>query len=301
MEFQIPFTFSNVDLVKRRTKFFLPAGNFLSKFSKTLQLYLKDADVEATKEEYIAIGVFTLFWAFVILSVVFTTLLFLLNSSGIFAIPTYYLIGPGAGLLFGVFMFFAQLNYPKIFVFQEGKLLDKNLLPVLQDISVQLNSGIPLFDILQNISQASYGEVSLKFKKVVKEINAGKPQAQALDDIGKRTSSVFFRRTLWQISNGMRSGSEMSMVISESINTINEEKILQIQNYGGQLSPLIVFYLLIAVIIPSLAITFLTIITSMLSLDKSMVVALFIGLFVMVIFIQITFLGMIKSRRPSLL
>ena len=34
---------------------------------------------------------------------------------------------------------------------------------------VQLNSGIPLFDILTNISNSNYGELSLEFKKAVKD------------------------------------------------------------------------------------------------------------------------------------
>ena len=93
----------------------------------------------------------------------------------------------------------------------------------------------------------------------------------------------------------------MSIVVKDSLKTLNEEQLIQIQNYGNKLNPLIVLYMLIAVIIPALSITFLTIISSMINLPSNMAMLVFIGLFVFVILVQIMFLGMVKSRRPSLL
>lgn len=300
MEFRIPYTFSSLDVLKKRTKVFLNVGSFFAKRSSSLAKNLKAADADITKEEYYASCFYSFLISFVALTVIFTSILGVVNAN-FYAISRFYLAGVGLAFLFSFFVLFSQMSYPKIYVIREGRMLDKNLLPALQDMLVQLNSGVPLFDIIYNISNSDYGEVSRKFKKIVREISSGKPQAIAIDDVGKRTSSVFFRRTLWQISNGMKAGSQMEVVIRESIDALNEEKILQIQNYGGTLNPLVVFYMLMAVVIPALAITFLTVITSMLGLDKFMVILLYITLFVLVLFLQITFLGIIRSRRPSLL
>lgn len=300
MNFRIPYTFSSIDVLKKRTKVFLNIGSFFVRRNKSLAKNLKAADANITKEEYAAICFYNFLLAFVALTVVFTSILGIVNAN-FYEISKFYFMGVGLSFLFSFFVLFSELNYPRVYVAREGRLLDKNLLPALQDMLVQLNSGVPLFDIIYNISNSDYGEVSKKFKKIVREISSGKPQAIAIDDVGKRTSSVFFRRTLWQISNGMKAGSQMEIVIKESIETLNQEKILQIQNYGGTLNPLVVFYMLIAVVIPALAITFLTVITSMLGLDRLMVVLLYIALFIIVLFMQITFLGLIKSRRPSLL
>jgi flagellar protein FlaJ len=295
MRFKIPFTFSSTDILKKRTKFLLNFSRKISRGFKKLQEQLKDADVDITREQYIAICLYTSMFAFGIFVIVFTSIL------GILRINQFYLLGIGAALLFTVFLFFSQLNYPRIFVYKEGRLLDKNLLPALQDILVQLTSGVPLFNIMINISQSDYGEVSMKFKKIVRDINSGRPQIEALEATGKRTSSIFFRRTLWQISNGMRAGSDMETVISESIEALNSEKILQIQSYGARLNPLVVFYMLIAIILPALSITFMTILASMIGIESWMATLMFVTLFIMVVFIQIMFLGLIKSRRPSLL
>ena len=152
-----------------------------------------------------------------------------------------------------------------------------------------------------NISSAGYGELSKEFRKAVKRINSGEPEAAVLDDLGRKNPSNFFRRTLWQISSGMKSGADMSVVIQDSISALNEEQIIQIQNYGNKLNPLIVFYMLIAIILPALSITFLTIIASLINLEKATATLMFLGLYVFVILVQIMFLGVIKSRRPSLL
>ena len=124
--------------------------------------------------------------------------------------------------------------------------------------------------VLVNISSSDYGELSVEFKKAVKRINSGEPEAEVLDDVGRKNPSTFFRRTLWQISSGMKSGADMSVVVKDNIAALNEEQIIQIQSYGNKLNPLIVFYMLMAVIVPALSITFLTIVSSMINLPKNL-------------------------------
>jgi len=158
-----------------------------------------------------------------------------------------------------------------------------------------------LFSILVNISASDYGVLSLEFKKIVKKINAGVSELDVLEETGEKNPSIFFRRTLWQISNGMRAGSDISVVVRDSIKFLNEEQLIQIQNYGNKLNPSIMFYMLLTVILPALAITFLTIISSLINLSRVTTIAMFVGLFVAVVLAQIMFLGVIKSIRPSLL
>ena len=196
---------------------------------------------------------------------------------------------------------FSQINYPRVYFNKKQRGLERNLMPALEDILVQLSSGVPLFNILVNISVSDYGEISNEFKKAVKKINAGTPQIDVLEELGEKNSSSYFRRTLWQISNGMKSGSDISTVIKGSLRLLNEEQIIQIQNYGNKLNPLIMFYMLVTIILPALAITFLTIIASMVGLNKNVTMIIYGGLFTFTIFIQIMFLGAIRSSRPTLL
>lgn len=293
MRFHIPFTFSSVEKLKRNSRFF--SSRIKPKKDTGIENNLKNSDVDLSREEYLAICLQSFFLSFAVLFVVSTTIL------AFSAVEFFYLFSLGIAFLFSFFVLFSQIVYPKIHVSRRQRDIEKNIIPALSNILIQLESGIPLFSILVNISDAGYGELSVEFKKAVKRINSGEPESEVLEDLGKKNPSVFFRRTLWQISSGMRSGSDISIVIKESIKALNEEQLIQIQDYGNKLNPLIVFYMLIAIIIPALSVAFLTIISSLINLPKNTTILLFIGLFIFVVLIQIMFLGLIKSRRPSLL
>ena len=293
MKFKIPFALSNIEKLKKRSEFF--TSKVRPRKKSKLNEYLKNSDIKVNREEYIGIMMRNFLVSLVFLYFIFTLIFFL------FSMRMFLLFGLFASFIFSGFIFFSQMNYPKIYVNKKQKDIEKNLLSALEDILVQLSSGIPLFSIIVNISSSDYGVLSQEFKKAVKRINSGEAESIVLDDLGKNNPSIYFRRTLWQISNGIVAGSDMSIVIKDSIKALNEEQLIQIQDYGSQLNPLIVMYMLITVIIPTLSIAFLTIISSMVNLPKSMASLLFITLFVFVILAQIMFLGLIKSKRPSLL
>jgi pilus assembly protein TadC len=292
MKFKIPFTFSDIDRLKKRSVFFSSKVKHARK--SFLNETLKNAGVNITREEYLGICLRSTLIIFIFLFAASSTVLYFMD------IGNFYFISLGFAFLFSGFIFSTQQMYPKIYISRKEREIEKNLLPALQNILIQLNSGIPLFNIMANISGAEYGVLSEEFKKAVNRINAGVPESEALKDLGKTNPSIFFRRTLWQISNGMNAGSDISNIIRDSIKALTEEQIIQIQTYGNKLNPLIVLYMLMAVIIPALSVTFLTVISSMVGLAKNMTTSLFIAVFVFDILFQIMFLGLIKSGRPSL-
>ncbi len=292
MEFHIPFTFSRIDKLKNRSRFF--SSRIRYKKKTKLGEYLESSEANATREEYLGICIRSFFVVFVFLYLISSIILLLLE------VNYFYLFGIGIAFIFGIFVFFSQMIYPKIYLSRKNRDIEKNLIPALQDIVIQLNSGIPLFDIMANVSSANYGVLSLEFKKAVRKINAGEPEVEVLNDLGRKNPSIFFRRTLWQISNGMNSGSDISTIVKDSIHSLNEEQLIQIQTYGNKLNPLIVFYMLISIIIPSLSVSFLTIISSLLNIPNNMIILMFISLLIFDVLIQVMFIGLIKSKRPSL-
>ncbi|MDO8508747.1 MAG: type II secretion system F family protein [Nanoarchaeota archaeon] len=296
MKFRIPYTLANLESLKRKSSLFnIFKGSANTGKKSSLQGYLDNANIKLTPQEYLSICLRTFIFTFIIMDILAATFLVIVKNSHPF------LISAGVAFLFSAFAFFSQVNYPRLYQSRRIKNIEKNLVSSLQDMLVQLNSGIPIFNILVNISSSDYGELSEEFKKAVRKINAGLPQVEVLEQLGEGNSSIFFKRTLWQLSNGMRAGSDISIVIQESIKTLNEEQVIQIQNYGNKLNPLIMFYMLISVIMPALSLTFLIIIASMLGLEGSLINLLFIGIFVAVVIMQVMFLGMIKSIRPSLI
>jgi len=292
---KVPFSFIPPKQLQGMSRFLLGAGDFLSKWMPFLDVNLKQAKMDIESREYLSMCLFSSL-SFYFLSTFF--LMILLNSFGVKGplVKAIFIC-----LIFFLFVFLQQLLYPNLIAKKRIKRLEINLLPALQSMLVQLNSGVPLFDILVSISRGDYGEISTEFSTVVKEINAGKPQIEALEEIAVENPSLFFRRSIWQLVNGMKAGSDLSNVIKEIINSLSEEQVLQIQKYGGQLNPLAMFYMLVAVIIPTLGMTFLIVISSFIALGETATKIVFWGLFGGVCFFQIIFLGVIKSRRPNLL
>ena len=293
--FKLPYSLLPVKTLRELSSFFLGIGEFLQNFFPFLKTNLKQAEIDISIKEYLSICflsslIFFFFFGFF--------LVFILALAGVEKFLSFSLI---TSLLVTILVFLQQIAYPRVYVNRRIKGVERNLMGALQNILIQLNSGVPLFDILVNISKADYGEISKEFTIVVKEINAGRPQIETLEELAATNPSLFFRRTIWQLVNGMKSGADMSSVINEIIDLLSQEQVLQIQRYGGQLNPLAMFYMLMVVIAPSLGTTFLIILSSFISLPGATAKIIFWGLYGIIIFFQLMFMGVIKSRRPNLL
>lgn len=278
-----------------------------------LELNLKRADIKHTPIQYMSMVLTSSLINLIILGL----LAILFSTKGLTTID---LSGPltgyavanvaqmntalGALLIVAILVLFIliqQIMYPKFKAFGKIKQIDKNLLPALQHILIQLNSGAPLFDALVSVSSGDYGAVSDEFKSAIRKIYGGKSQITALEEVAERNPSPYFKSAIWQITTGMKTGSDVTKVLNNSIGELSEEQVIQIQRYGGQLNPLAMFYMMVAVIIPSLGVTFIMIISAMANIPSNLVKFIFIGLLALVLFMQIMFLGAIKSRRPNLL
>lgn len=293
MAFHIPLTIASLNKLKIKSKRYAKIFSF--KRDSKLKDYLVKAEVEVTREEYLGIVARSAIIFFIVTYILLSTLIFLFKKGNPFLVPLL------PAIAVGVFTSFSQINYPKILAERQQKAIERNLLPAMEDILIQLSSGVPLFTILVNVSASGYGQLSIEFKKAVKKINAGFPQIEVIDEMGKKNHSILFRKALWQISSGMKAGSNITEVVRDIIHSLNEEQYLQLQTYGNKLNPLIMFYMLISIILPALAITFLTIISSVVNLPANITMGMFIGLYVMSVLIQIMFLGAIRTAKPSLI
>jgi len=292
---KLPYNFLPQKALLRFSRLLIGFSSSAKPFFPFLGLNLRQAGVKTDLREYLSMC-FASSLAFFVFSSFFISLLVFYFRLGS---PLFF--GVISGIIFSSFVFVQQISYPKILSRKKIKSLEQNLLPALQNMLVQLNSGVPIFNILVNISAGDYGEISKEFASAVKEINTGRSQVDVLEDLASNNPSILFRRTVWQVVNGMKAGGDMSSVINDIINRLSEQQLIQIQNYGGQLSPLAMFYMLVAVIVPSLSVTFIIILSSFISLGEYITKLLFWGLFVFVVFLQIMFMGIIKSRRPNLL
>lgn len=289
---KIPFSILPQKVLYKFSRFFFGTAQKIERNYPSLEMYMNQAEITARPIEYIAMCLTSLL---IFAGTIFSASLLIITFGAPWWSPVVIT------LIFSLFVFTQQMAFPKLLAMRRIKEVERNVLPALQDMLVQLNSGIPLFNILANIAHGDYGAVSIEFGHAIQEINAGRNQIDALEDIAVKNPSILFRRAIWQIVSGMKEGADIASLIREVMRAVNDEQMTQIQRYGGQLSPLALFYMLIAIIAPSLGVTFIIILSSFVALSPVATKLVFYGLLTMTFMFQIMFLGMIKTRRPSLM
>lgn len=295
MKKRIPFSMLPQKLTKKLAKRFYGVSKTLSKFFPEIGLNLTQSGLPFENEEYLAITVLNTIFNFFLF---FTLLFFILIIAKVFTLINLMLVILGAlGLC--AFTSFMSIAYPKTIALKRKKQLEKDLLFALRELLIRSRSGIPLYDSMVGISNSNYGLVSEEFKRTVKEIESGRAISDALEDMVLRNPSEYFRGAIWQIINSMKAGTDVSRTLKASVETLSKEQMVEIKSYGAELNPLALVYMMLSVVIPTLGITFLIILSSFLKINitKEIFYAIlgFLALF------QFFFIGIIKTRRPSLI
>ncbi len=204
----------------------------------------------------------------------------------------------GAGLApVMVLMLFMTFAYqPQIRAKKLARNLEKNLPYALRHMLIEVSSGISLYQAMVSVSE-DYDEASDEFEKIVSDIQGGKPQVEALEDSIARNQSQMYRRTQWQLINSLKSGTNVTVTLEALVDTIIQEQKLQVQNYGEDLNPFILMYLMMAVIFPSLGVTLMIVLSSFTGFEIS--TAIFYAIIGGLILFQLFFLNLINSRRPE--
>ncbi|MDY6778541.1 MAG: type II secretion system F family protein [Candidatus Nanohaloarchaea archaeon] len=193
---------------------------------------------------------------------------------------------------FGTFTFAKR---PNVQAKKRMRQLEKELPYALRHILIEVQAGVSLYQAMVSVTEG-YGEASNEFTKIVNEVNAGKSEVEALENAILRNPSQEFRRAMWQIINALESGTDVSSTLESLVDAIMEKQILAVEKYGKSLNPYTLMYLMIAIIMPSLGVTFLMIISTFTGMNISN--QMFYGILVGITIFQLVFINMVKSKRP---
>ncbi len=291
---RIPFCPLPLNRAKVIARKFYGLAGPLVKTSRGLDSALEKAEIGMGAREYMSIVLFTALFMFATVFLI----AFLLTVS--FANISISII---ISLAIATILFFVTIQYlkmyPKLLIKRRIADIERNLLHALRHLYVQVQAGVSIFQSITSVSTGSYGAVSEEFRFVVKKVNAGMPVENALEELVAKNPSVYFRRVIWQISNGIKAGADIGTVMKSIIDNISAEQRIEIRKYGSKLNPLTLVYMMIAVIMPVMGITFMIVISSFsgLSISESMfwMILVFLAIF------QFMFIGIIKSKRPNLI
>jgi len=295
----IPFApFQLTRSSRRMLQGFCPIGAAVKPMFPGLARELDEAGNDLSATEYLAGAIITAIFYFII---VFILMLSVSNK----------LVPENAGAriislafsgIIALSVFGYSLLYPQLLVTRSSRNIERNLLYATRHLMIQTSSGVPLFESIVSISeryhdqQLDYGAISVEFGKIAKEVRGGKELTDALEDSASRIRSEDYRRLVWQLANTNKAGANVGFVLRQTMSYLEDEQRVKIRDYGSQLSPLAIFYMLMCVIAPTMGIIFLVIISTLAAIK---ITEALLGVVLLISLVsQVVFIGLIKSRRP---
>ena len=253
-----------------------------------LKTRLRMANMSISPEQYVKKALTQAFFVAVLALVV--TFLFIQRDSG----------NPLMTVLIPVVVFVAvyQIGLRSVDaqVSKRAKEIDKDVLFAGRFLLIKLNAGRPLMVALTEASK-SYGVANKVFTDIIHEIDLGTPMEDALSNATKYSASAKLRRILFQISNALKIGIDVSNTLESVLDEIAGEQLIEIQKYGKKLNSFTMFYMLLAIVLPSLGMTIFIVVASLTSLNIGVLLYVAVGVFFL--FIQVIFITLFRSVRPN--
>ncbi|MGV8169430.1 MAG: type II secretion system F family protein [Candidatus Nanoarchaeia archaeon] len=256
----------------------------LARTQPDLQRKLQQAGMSDTTEAYVkkiffnstvlAIAIGFIAFTFVMKPAVFLVSLFL--------IP----------ILFLYFVKYVDVKIDKI-----KKEIDREIIYAGRFIIIEIESGVSIYNAIQNVEK-NYEYVGKYFGDIINKVYLGTTIEDAINETMLITPSNNLRKVLWQMLNSLKTGSDIGPSLNSVISQIMREQQISVQEYGKKLNPMAMFYMMIAIILPSLGVTMLVVLATFMGLTISLSTFIFIA--GLLGFVQFMFLSMVKSARPPI-
>lgn len=196
-------------------------------------------------------------------------------------------------LLIMVFLYFLKL--PDMRILKEEKHISKEIVFAGRFLIIELESGVPVYDAFENLAK-NYEAIGRHFREILVKVDMGTTLENALNEATENVPNADLRKILWQILNSIKTGSDATRALNSVIDQITREQQIMVGEYGRKLNPLAMFYMMIAVILPSLGMTMLMILATFIGIELSLPVLFTIVGFLG--FMQFMFVAIIKNSRP---
>lgn len=261
----------------------------ISKTVPGLKLKLKEAGMEDKPEDFIKK---TFISAFYMTTGMVVTLFLVLAK---------YNVLKGFAFVFVpivfIVMFFYMFKLPDLKISKKEKEISKEIVFAGRFMIIELESGVPLYNAMVNLSK-NFPIVGKYFKEITDKIDLGTSMEDALNDAVEFIPSNDLRKIFWQIMNSIRTGSDIAKSLYSVMDQVTKDQMNEVNKYGKKLNPLAMFYMIIAVILPSLGVTMLIILSSFIQFQLSLTILLSLTAFLG--FVQFMFIAMVKFSRPAI-
>lgn len=204
-------------------------------------------------------------------------------------------------LLFGIIAALLMLWEPKRKAESRGNEVSTELPFALRHMATELKSGIGLYRTIQIIAQADYGVLSQEFAKTITEIEQGTDAQEALRSTANRVQSKGLRNALLHMVRAMKTGGNLSEVMTDIAEDIASEQQNQIREFAEKMNFFGVIFIFSIIVMPAMVLTMAGIRAAPLPMQIDIpVTPAFMGIMFFVIMpaIMAVFIFYLKSTQP---
>ncbi|MFH0922478.1 MAG: type II secretion system F family protein, partial [Candidatus Micrarchaeota archaeon] len=152
----------------------------------------------------------------------------------------------------GVFLFvaIAGLVYPVTLANERAAKIDRVLPFALRQLSTQVKAGVSFYKALLSLAHSKYGVLSDEMRLVLRDMDSGLSTQDSLNRLYARTRSSGLRKAIMQIIRAMRTGGNLSQVISDIADDVSFETRMKIRDFTEQLNFINIIYIMVSVVAP---------------------------------------------------
>lgn len=254
----------------------------VAKHIPELKLKLAQARMSDSPEHYVKKTSFTA----LLLGVAISFILFAFTKD-----PWMFVAFP----LFYVIAFWYFLHYADAKITRIQREVSKEIVFAGRFLIIELESGVPVYQAFNNVAK-NYETIGMYFSEVIQRVDLGTSMEEALNEAVQVSPSNDMRRIFWQVLNSMKTGSEVAPALNNVFDQIVREQQIAVKEYGRKLNPIAMFYMMMAIIVPSLGTIMVIVLSTFIGFEMN---ALFFGILIgMSLIVQFMFLAIIRTQRP---
>lgn len=264
-------------------------SDIISPYFPNLNKKLEVAEIKKSPHEFLDWVVFSALFSSIIVSLAFAGIFYIYNFP---LLPVIFIF-----LFLALFSFYNYSHVPDIYILKRKKEIDYDLVYGTRQLIIEISSGMPLFNAMISITKG-YGRFSKEITGIVERVTVGEPLSVVLKDAADKTPSPALKRVLLQIANSIVSGSDVANSLTMVVDQIIKDQIIEVKEYGQKLNPLVMFYLVLGVIFPTLGITFIIILMSFITSGAQLPFIFMVLIAILIGGFQLMFLALIETSRP---
>lgn len=191
------------------------------------------------------------------------------------------------------------INVVTVQITKLGRELDADILFVSEYLLVSLESGLPIGNAIENLSKINRPGGQF-FKRVYTEFKTGKSFEEALSEGIRISPSKRMKDLIKKLKDSIVIGVNLRTVLETYIDDSSEKKVLEVKAFSKRLNPIVMMYLLLGIVLPSLGITFFILAAAMLEWTSDLLKYVLIFIFLLMFVFQYFAYSLFKFNKSTI-